>query len=51
MVREEILDDGPIFDLVNRKEIERWLSKKQLSDSENKFLFSFVSARMFMESV
>ena len=50
-IREEILDDGTIFDIVNRTEIERWLSKEELTNSESKFLFSFISARMFMESI
>ncbi|WP_416897448.1 MAG: asparagine synthase (glutamine-hydrolyzing) [Minwuia sp.] len=47
--RERILDDGPIFDLVRREKIEQAMSMPELPNSFSKFLFSFVSAKLFME--
>ena len=47
--RERILDDGPIFDLVRRDRIEEAMSMEDLPNSFSKFLFSFVSAKLFME--
>jgi asparagine synthase (glutamine-hydrolysing) len=48
-VREELLGDSPIFEIVRSSEIERWLAKPNLNDSENKFLFNVLSAKMFVE--
>jgi asparagine synthase (glutamine-hydrolysing) len=48
-VREELLGDSPIFEIVRRSEIERWLAKPSFNDSENKFLFNVLSAKMFVE--
>jgi asparagine synthase (glutamine-hydrolysing) len=48
-VRDELLADSPIFAIIRRSEIERWLGKSTLDDSENKFLFSALSAKMFVE--
>lgn len=47
--RERILDDGPIFDLVKRDRIEEALRMDDMPNSFSKFLFSFVSAKLFME--
>lgn len=47
--REFLLDDGPIFDLVRRDRIEAMLREERLSNSYSKFLFSFVSAKIFLE--
>lgn len=47
--RERILDDGPIFDLVKRDRIEQAMRREDLPNSFSKFLFSFVSAKLFME--
>lgn len=48
-VRAEILADGPIYDLVRRDAIEDLLARTGLTNSFSKFLFSFVSAKMFLE--
>lgn len=48
--REAVLDESPIFDIVNRQPIEKLLSKKRLSNSESKFLFSVLTTKMFLES-
>jgi asparagine synthase (glutamine-hydrolysing) len=47
--RERILDDGPVFDIVKRDRIEEAMSMRDLPNSFSKFLFSFVSAKLFME--
>ncbi len=47
--RERILDDGPIFDLVKRDRIEEAMRMDDMPNSFSKFLFSFVSAKLFME--
>lgn len=48
-VRAELLADSPIFDVVRRGEIERWLAKPHLNDCENKFLFNVVNAKLFLD--
>ena len=47
--RERLLSPGPIFDLVNRDAIEAFLSEDMSDNSLSKFLFSFVSAKLFLE--
>ncbi len=48
--REYLLDNSKIYDIVDRDMIERMLPVKPLSDSFNKFMFSFVSAKMFLDT-
>ncbi len=48
-VREWVLDDGPIYRHVRRDRVEELLSKDSLPNSESKFLFSLVNARVFLE--
>jgi len=48
--REFILRDSPIFDLVRREVVEEMLSADFLPNSRSKFLFSFLNAKLFMES-
>jgi asparagine synthase (glutamine-hydrolysing) len=48
-VRECLLDDSPIFKLVRRDKIERLIDKTDLPNSESKFLFNFLNAKMFLE--
>jgi asparagine synthase (glutamine-hydrolysing) len=47
--REAVLGDSPIYDIVEREAIEELLDKDFLPNSESKFLFSFVNAKLFME--
>jgi asparagine synthase (glutamine-hydrolysing) len=44
-----LLDDSPIFDIVDRKKIENYLGKDLSLNSDSKFLFNFVNAKLFME--
>ena len=48
-VRERVLADSPIFDLVRRDAIEELLDESDLPNSRSKFLFSFLSAAAFLE--
>jgi asparagine synthase (glutamine-hydrolysing) len=48
-VRAELLDDSPIFEVVRRDVLERWLGKPRLSNSESKFLFNVLNAKFFVE--
>ena len=48
-VRAQILDDGPIFEHVRRASIADLILKKDLPNSQSKFLFYFLNARMFLE--
>jgi asparagine synthase (glutamine-hydrolysing) len=48
--RDRLLSDSPIFDIVDRSAIERFLDGSMESNSFSKFLFSFISAKLFLES-
>lgn len=48
-VRKTILVDSPIFEHVQKEKIENLLGKKQLPNSESKFLFYFLCAKYFLE--
>jgi asparagine synthase (glutamine-hydrolysing) len=48
-VRAQLLDDGPVFDHVRRDRIEALLGRRDLPNSESKFLFYFLNARIFLE--
>jgi asparagine synthase (glutamine-hydrolysing) len=48
-VRAQILDDGPIFEHVRREPIAELIDRPDLPNSQSKFLFYFLNARMFLE--
>jgi asparagine synthase (glutamine-hydrolysing) len=48
-VRQELLGDGAIFEIVRRDAIEELLDQPDLPNSQSKFLFNFVNARIFLE--
>lgn len=48
--KKEILSDSPVFEIVNRKYVSSFLEKRNLTNSESKFLFSFLSAKLFLET-
>lgn len=45
----ELLADSPVFDIVRPEMIAEMLKKQNLPNSESKFLFNFVSVKMFLE--
>jgi asparagine synthase (glutamine-hydrolysing) len=48
-VRDIILADSPIYDLIERTAIENLLNKSHLLNSQSKFLFYFLNAKIFLE--
>jgi asparagine synthase (glutamine-hydrolysing) len=48
-VRAQILDDGPVFDILRRDAIAGLIDKPELRNSQSKFLFYFLNARLFLE--
>jgi asparagine synthase (glutamine-hydrolysing) len=48
-VRGALLDRSPIFDHVRRDSVEALLRKPDLPNSESKFLFYFLTCKMFLE--
>jgi asparagine synthase (glutamine-hydrolysing) len=48
-VKEWVLADGPIYDHVRRDMIEQLLKQDFLKNSESKFLFNFINAKIFLE--
>ena len=49
-VHDRLLEDSVIFDHVHRHKIEALLRKGHLPNSESKFLFNFVSSKLFLEA-
>ena len=50
-MRAELLGDSPLWDLVRRDQVEALLDKRDLPNSESKFLFNFLCAKLFLEEV
>lgn len=48
-VKEWVLADGPIFDHVRWDMLEQLLKQDFLKNSESKFLFNFINAKIFLE--
>lgn len=49
-IRDWMLSDSPIFDLIKRDDIEELMSSERLSNSRSKLLFNFLSSRIFLDS-
>ena len=47
---EFILDKSDIFEIISKKEIEKFVKKKSFLNSESKFLFNFLNAKLFLEN-
>ena len=48
-IRSQILADSPIFEFIKRDAIEVLLNKAHLPNSQSKFLFYFLNAKIFLE--
>ena len=48
-VRREVLADSPVFDVIQKEKIELLLDRADLPNSESKFLFYFLTAKLFLE--
>lgn len=47
--RERLLDDSPVFDIIEKKKIEEIITQNPLPNSYSKFLFSFLNVKIFLE--
>lgn len=47
--RDELLQDSPVYEVVERGSIELLLSQGDLPNSRSKFLFNFINAKLFIE--
>lgn len=50
-VQESLLADSPVFDILRRDKIAALLQRSGLPNSESKFLFYFVNAKIFLEEL
>lgn len=50
-VKGQLLADSPVFEHVRRDRIAALLDKEHLPNSESKFLFYFLNAKLFLEEV
>lgn len=48
-VRKDLLKDSPIWDLFEKNKVDELIMQAHLPNSDSKFLFSFVSAKIFLE--
>lgn len=49
--RAYLLDDSPVFEHIRKDSIERMLKPGAMPNSQSKFLFNFVNAKLFLEIV
>ena len=47
--RERLVEDGPIFDIVDREKIAGIFDMEEIPNSFSKFMFSFLNAKLFLE--
>jgi len=48
-VLEELLRPSPIFEFIRKDKIQELLDHEELTNSESKFLFNFLNAKIFLE--
>ena len=46
--REYLLDDGKVFEFIDKNKIEGLLLQRPIPNSTSKFLFNFINARIFL---
>lgn len=49
-IREYLLQDSPIWDVLRKDSIEELLKNSHLPNSDSKFIFSFLSSKIFLEN-
>lgn len=47
--RSLLLDEGPLYEIVDRNKVEALVSSEVSLNSESKFLFSLIAARLFLD--
>ena len=50
IMKEYLLDNSEIFELIDKNKIEVLLNKRKFINSESKFIFNFLNVKMFLES-
>jgi asparagine synthase (glutamine-hydrolysing) len=50
-IKAILLDDSEIFNFVNKSKIESMFANIPLTNSFSKFLFNFINAKIFLESI
>ena len=45
------MEDSPVFDIVNREKIDEMLNRSEFPNSFKKFLFNFMNAKLFLETL
>jgi asparagine synthase (glutamine-hydrolysing) len=50
-VRDYILDDGRIFEIIRKSAVERLLNAEALTNSASKFMFYFLNVKIFTENI
>lgn len=48
-LRDELLEDSPVYEVVERGSIESLLRQRELPNSRSKFLFNFINVKIFLE--
>ena len=48
--KEYILSNDRIFEIIKKDKIEKLIKKKELSNSESKFLFNFINTKIFLNN-
>jgi asparagine synthase (glutamine-hydrolysing) len=48
-IRAELLAESPVFEIVRRERIAQLMDSSTLPNSQSKFLFNFVNAKLFLE--
>lgn len=48
--RDFLLSDSPVYELVDRKKIEKAMAMKEIPNSYKKFLFNFINTKIFLEN-
>lgn len=49
-VKDYLLQDGPIWEILRKEPIEHLLNTAHLPNSDSKFIFSFLSSKIFLEN-
>ena len=49
--KEIFLDNSSIFKIIKKKSVEKLISKGTFTNSESKFLFNFINAKIFLENI
>ena len=47
--RDDLLSDSPIYDYIKKEKIEELMGQGKLPNSKSKFLFYFISCKLFLE--